>query len=118
MTYDPLDLVYVEPPPATVPARTHNVRVAESQWTAVGDDRADGGARSVLHTQIRLNGLPLDLYLLEVTEGPHGAPQVRQSNAGVELADDALKHRRTVAVRGRRYIAVALTAEARAPRGT
>ncbi len=88
----------------------------ESQWTAVGDARADGGARSILRTQIRLNGVPLDLYLLEVSEGPDGVPQLRQHRTGVGIAAVALQHRRTVTVRDRRYIPVALTPLANGPR--
>ena len=116
MTYDPLDLVYVDAPPRTVPARAHNVRVAESQWTAVGDERGDGGARSVLRTQIRLNGVPLELYLLEVRDASAGAAQLRLNRAAVEITADDLTHLRTVVVRNRRYIPVAVPAPTRRSR--
>ncbi len=56
--------------------------------------------------------MPLDLYLLEVSERPDGAPQLRQNWADIGITEAALECRRTVAVRDRRYVLVALAASA------
>ena len=79
---DEYDAVYVEPPPSrpTSIAPRRRLTISEHGWHTIVDVSTSGDSRSVLHAQIAVNALVVDVLLVEVRSAQPAASPCAESD--------------------------------------